>query len=131
MYFLVASLVLTFFSFISLLGRKHLLTNMGNCPTSAGPNKGFLCDLTPTATKCCTLIRCTDDKKCPSSYPLICSEYPYYACFRDSPLKGKPTCTCQFLNPFGRSLLPADADPIEELVETAPDFDKYDDRKSS
>jgi len=125
----IATLALTLFS-LSFLYYSEKKINMGNCNTTAGKNTGHLCDLTfPnkwfTSTVCCTLKYC---KTCPPSYPSICLEYPDYSC---SKLQTSSDCSCQLLNPVGRSLLSTDADPIEEFVKTAPDFDKYDDRKSS
>ena len=82
---------------------------------------------------CCRLIPCTADQSCPSDFPLVCmlpygdrSDVAHSVC-KDT--GGK--CKCIEHNFGRRSLSPVDADTIEEYVNSAPDFEKYDDKKSS
>lgn len=101
---------------------------MGNCDTSAGMGKGTMCSLASSDNpSCCTLIDCTPAQKCTSPHLFICKENSNNVCAKPSSPFG--ACTCKLLNPVGRSLSGADADSIEEFVQNAPDFAKYDDGK--
>lgn len=61
--------------------KEILLKNMITCQTSAGLNAGTMCLLTSNSpATCCTLIACTADQKCLSSYPSICRENLNYVC---------------------------------------------------
>jgi len=83
-----------------------------------------------TGTKCCFIKNfCPEYVSCHPDYPYVCRT-------EEKTVDGSCRVTggkCECVG-FRKSLLmmsPVEADSIEEFAKTAPDFEKYDDKKSS
>lgn len=108
---------------------------MGNCPSDPSKMICYINSLNLDGGNCCTLRKASAstiaffNPKWANNL-FTCPELPNYVCYWDWD-KSWSYCACIRDYRMERSLSGADVDSIEKFVKTAPDFGKYDDKKSS